>query len=103
MPTSPCIKFSTSISATSIPGRKGKTPEGDIFAYNGGLFLPDEVLDHVVIDDEVLYTHVSKLTKYDFQSEVDVNILGHIFENSLTEIENITAALEGQELDKSQN
>jgi type I restriction-modification system DNA methylase subunit/REP element-mobilizing transposase RayT len=82
-------------------GRKGKTPEGDIFAYNGGLFLPDEVLDHVVIDDEVLYIHVSKLTKYDFQSEVDVNILGHIFENSLTEIENITAELEGQELDKS--
>lgn len=82
-------------------GRKGKTPEGDIFAYNGGLFLPDEVLDHVVIDDEILYTHVSKLTKYDFQSEIDVNILGHIFENSLTEIENITAELEGQEFDKS--
>ena len=82
-------------------GRKGKTPEGDIFAYNGGLFLPDEILDHVVIDDEILYTHVSKLTKYDFQSEIDVNILGHIFENSLTEIENITAELEGQELDKS--
>lgn len=82
-------------------GRKGKTPEGDIFAYNGGLFLPDEVLDYVVIDDEILYTHVSKLTKYDFQSEIDVNILGHIFENSLTEIENITAEIEGQELDKS--
>ncbi len=82
-------------------GRKGKTPEGDIFAYNGGLFLPDEVLDHVVIDDEVLFVHVSKLTKYDFETEVDVNILGHIFENSLTEIENITAELEGQELDKS--
>jgi len=82
-------------------GKKGKTAEGDIFAYNGGLFLPDEVLDHVVIDDEVLFVHVSKLTKYDFETEVDVNILGHIFENSLTEIENITAELEGQELDKS--
>jgi type I restriction-modification system DNA methylase subunit len=82
-------------------GRKGKNPEGDIFAYNGGLFLPDEILDHVVIDDEILHPHVTKLTNYDFQSEIDVNILGHIFENSLNEIENITAELEGQVLDKS--
>ncbi len=82
-------------------GRKGKNPEGDIFAYNGGLFLPDEVLDHVVIDDEILHPHITKLTNYDFQSEIDVNILGHIFENSLNEIENITAELEGQEIDKS--
>jgi hypothetical protein len=82
-------------------GRKGKNPEGDIFAYNGGLFLPDEVLDHVVIDDEILHPHVRKLTNYDFQTEIDVNILGHIFENSLNEIENITAEIEGQVLDKS--
>ncbi len=82
-------------------GRKGKNPEGDIFAYNGGLFLPDEVLDQVVIDDEILFPHVTKLTNYDFQSEIDVNILGHIFENSLNEIENITAELEGQTVDKS--
>ncbi len=84
-------------------GRKGKNPEGDIFAYNGGLFLPDEVLDYVVIDDEILHQHVTKLTNYDFQSEIDVNILGHIFENSLNEIENITAELEGQEIDKSKS
>ncbi len=82
-------------------GRKGQTPQDDIFAYNGGLFLPDEILDVVELEDDILYPYVAKLTKYDFQSEVDVNILGHIFENSLNEIENITAQLEGQELDKS--
>ncbi|MEY5042036.1 MAG: hypothetical protein RLZZ414_1589, partial [Bacteroidota bacterium] len=82
-------------------GRKGQTPQDDIFAYNGGLFLPDEILDVVELEDDILYPYVLKLTKYDFQSEVDVNILGHIFENSLNEIENITAQLEGQELDKS--
>ncbi|HXA02369.1 MAG TPA: hypothetical protein VNW99_10300, partial [Cytophagaceae bacterium] len=84
-------------------GRAGKTSADDIFAYNGGLFLPDEVLDQVIIDDEVIYKHVTKLTKYYFQSEVDVNILGHIFENSLNEIETITAQLEGQEIDKSKS
>ena len=82
-------------------GRKGKTSQDDIFAYNGGLFFADEVLDNIVIDDGVLHLHVMKLTAYDFQSEVDVNILGHIFENSLNEIENVIAQLEGQEVDKS--
>jgi len=82
-------------------GRKGKTSQDDIFAYNGGLFFHDEVLDNIVIDDGVLHPHVMKLTAYDFQSEVDVNILGHIFENSLNEIENVIAKLEGQEVDKS--
>jgi len=84
-------------------GRKGQKTVDDIFAYNGGLFLPDEVLDNIVLDDEMLHPNVMKLTNYDFQSEVDVNILGHIFENSLNEIEHITAEIEGQELDKSKS
>ena len=62
----------------------------DIFAYNGGLFKPDEVLDSVTISDEILVQHIRKLSEYDFESDVDVNILGHIFENSLSEIEQIT-------------
>lgn len=65
-------------------GWKGKKHE--IFAYNGELFFPDEVLDAVTISDDVLYKHTKILTGYDFESEVDVNILGHIFENSLSEI-----------------
>lgn len=82
-------------------GRPHRGERAEIFAYNGGLFATDETLENVKIDDEVLNQHTSNLTKYDFQSEVDVNILGHIFENSLNEIENITAQLQGQEVDKS--
>lgn len=66
-----------------------KDEDSEIFAYNGGLFKPDEVLDGVVISDNVLATHIKKLADYDFASEVDVNILGHIFENSLNEIDEI--------------
>ena len=62
----------------------------DIFAYNGGFFKSDEVLDNIVVSDDVLFAHLRKVSDYDFQSEVDVNILGHIFENSLTEIEEVT-------------
>lgn len=84
-------------------GRSGKTQADDIFAYNGGLFLTDILLDEVIIEDEIIYRHVIKLSKYNFQSEVDVNILGHIFENSLSEIETITAQLQGQVIDKSKS
>jgi len=80
-------------------GYEGKKYE--IFAYNGGLFAPDEILDAISIDDDLLYKHTVNLSNYDFESEVSVNILGHIFEHSLTEIENIQAQLEGLEIDKS--
>ncbi len=69
-------------------GFKGKKYE--IFAYNGGLFKPDDVLDNIRISDDLLVEHTRKLSAYDFESDVDVNILGHIFENSLSEIEEVT-------------
>ena len=80
-------------------GYKGK--RYDVFAYNGGLFKPDDILDTVTIDDELLYRHTAKISEYDFASEVDVNILGHIFENSLNELDELTAQAAGQEIDKS--
>ena len=80
-------------------GFKGK--RYDVFPYNGGLFKPDDVLDNILIDDELLYNHTKKLSEYDFESEVDVNILGHIFENSLNEIEEISNELISGEVVKS--
>ncbi len=82
-------------------GFKGK--QYDVYAYNGGLFKTDEVLDTINIDDDLLFKHTLTLSEYDFNSEVDVNILGHIFENSLSELEEMQAKLEGQEVDKSKS
>ena len=62
----------------------------DVYAYNGGLFKPDEVLDNIIISDDILAENTRRLSAYDFESDVDVNILGHIFENSLSEIEEVT-------------
>ncbi|ELY2011033.1 N-6 DNA methylase [Flavobacterium psychrophilum] len=75
--------------------------EHQIFAYNGGLFKADAILDHIKIDDAVLFKHTENLSNYDFASEVDVNILGHIFENSLNELDEIKAQLEGESIDKT--
>ena len=74
----------------------------NIDAYNGGLFQFDEILDNVKIDDEILITDSLKLANFDFDSEVDVNILGHIFEHSLTDIEKLNAEISGENLDKKQ-
>ncbi|MFA5296742.1 MAG: N-6 DNA methylase [Lutibacter sp.] len=82
-------------------GFKGK--KYDVFAYNGGLFKPDEILDTIKIDDKLLFEHALNLSQYDFDSEVDVNILGHIFENSLNELDEIKAQLEGQIIDKTKS
>jgi type I restriction-modification system DNA methylase subunit len=84
-------------------GRKGDAENKEIFAYNGGLFKPDSILDRVIIDDDLLYHHTKKLATYDFESQVDVNILGHIFENSLNEIESINAEIEGGNFDKQKS
>ncbi|PHQ85489.1 MAG: restriction endonuclease subunit M [Thalassobium sp.] len=81
-------------------GRAGKNGKAEIFAYNGGLFKPDAVLDSLEISDELLYKHTNALQAYDFESQVDVNILGHIFENSLNEIESVNAEIEGTDFDK---
>jgi type I restriction-modification system DNA methylase subunit len=75
--------------------------EHQIFAYNGGLFKADEILDTIKIDDAILFKHTENLSNYDFASEVDVNILGHIFENSLNELDEIKAELEGEVIDKT--
>ncbi|TAL42910.1 MAG: restriction endonuclease subunit M [Chitinophagaceae bacterium] len=72
-------------------GHQGKQYE--IFAYNGGLFATDEMLDHIKIDDALLYDSCMALSNYDFQTEIDVNILGHIFEHSLNEIEELERSL----------
>ncbi len=81
-------------------GRKGTNKSAEIFAYNGGLFKPDAILDSLLISDDLLFKHTKDLSHYDFDSQVDVNILGHIFENSLNEIESVNAEIEGTDFDK---
>ncbi|MFD2550765.1 Eco57I restriction-modification methylase domain-containing protein [Bizionia sediminis] len=80
-------------------GHKGQ--QHDIFAYNGGLFAPDDILDNIKINDELLYKHTLNLSNYDFESEVSVNILGHIFEHSLNDIDEIQAEIQGVTSDQS--
>jgi type I restriction-modification system DNA methylase subunit len=78
-------------------GRSDIDPE--INRYNGGLFAQDDVLNNLVIKDTIWKQLVS-LNKYDFESELNVNILGHIFEQSISDIESFKAELLGKETEK---
>ncbi len=68
----------------------------DIPAYNGGLFASDKILDKLNIDDRILKDNLLKLAAYNFNTKLDVNILGQIFEHSLNDLEEITAKIEGK-------
>ena len=48
-------------------GRPASKEREEIFAYNGGLFALDEMLD-TIVDDELLSKHTKKLSSYDFIS-----------------------------------
>ena len=67
-------------------GRSDIDPK--INKYNGGLFANDKELNNLVIKDPIWQSLV-KLNTYDFESEVDVNILGHIFEQSISDLETL--------------
>ena len=75
----------------------------DITMYNGGLFAHDAFLDALIIDDEVLDARAKILSAYNFGSDISVNILGHIFENSISELEEISAQLLDNDFDKKQS
>jgi hypothetical protein len=76
-----------------------------IHAYNGGLFADDAVLDSLNVSDDVC-GYFRDLGSYDYRpaseamtggdgSLIDVDILGHIFEQSITDLEKIRNELDG--------
>lgn len=64
----------------------------NIPAYNGGLFAKDDELDNLIISNE-LCEGFKNLAEYDFDSEVSVTILGHIFEQSIADLEVLTESI----------
>jgi hypothetical protein len=61
-------------------------------AYNGGLFAPDGQLDALTISD-ALCEAFKNIAEYDFASDVSVTVLGHIFEQSIADLEEISESL----------
>jgi type I restriction-modification system DNA methylase subunit len=64
-------------------------PEIGIAKFNGGLFATDPDLDCLNISDDII-DKIVILYSHDFGSDLDVNILGHIFEQSISDLESLT-------------
>jgi len=64
-------------------------------AYDGGLFAPDEELESLAVSDNACGLF-RQLGKYDYAAEVNVDVLGHIFEQSISDIEDLKSELSGQ-------
>jgi len=79
----------------------------NIHKYNGGLFADDPILDNLKIPDDV-FQMFRDLAEYDFRPAsqiadvetvadarlIDVEILGHIFEQSIDDLEKLQAELD---------
>lgn len=78
--------------AIDIGSEKLDIPNG----YNGGLFKIDEILNDLKISDEALLK-VANLSKYDFEQDLSVTILGHIFEQSISDLEEIKSKVNFQD------
>ncbi len=64
--------------------------------YNGGLFKSEETIEFLKVSDSVCEAF-RDLSRYDFNSEVGVTILGHIFEQSISDLEALQATATGNE------
>ncbi len=82
---------------------KGSEKLGIPDGYNGGLFAEDQVLNDLKITDAVCKKFL-EFGNFDFSEDLSVNILGHIFEQSISDIEELKAkTIEGEEVDKKKS
>ena len=73
----------------------------NINRYNGGLFKEDTDLDGLLIEDAV-FEELEKIAQYDFSEQVNEHILCHIFEQSITDLEEIKSSLQNKEYDQKE-
>jgi len=70
---------------------KGHPDFGLRTGYDGGLFAHDPEVDDLQLDDQ--WTNFFRsVGSYDFRDEVNVDVLGHLFEKSVAEVEKIRVA-----------
>ncbi len=67
-------------------------------AFNGGLFKSDPALDSLHLSDGLMHQY-AKLASYDFASDLSVKILGHVFEQSISDLSLLRAEAAGEEVD----
>jgi type I restriction-modification system DNA methylase subunit len=65
-------------------------------AYNGGLFAPDPELENLTVSVDLL-KKFKTLYDYDFDNDIGTPVLGHIFEQSITDLDEIYATIDDEQ------
>ncbi len=68
----------------------------NIWPYNGGLFARDPAVDDLMLPDHLAET-LAALGEWDYRDDVPVTLLGHLFEQSITDLEKLRADSRGEE------
>lgn len=71
----------------------------NIWPYNGGLFAHDPRVDSIALPDD-LVKNLAALGEWDYRDDVPVTLLGHLFEQSITDLEKLRADSRGEEAPK---
>ncbi len=79
---------------------KGSDKLGIPNGYNGELFKEDVILNAFKIEDAIC-KKFTDFGKYDFAEDLSVNILGHIFEQSISDIEELKNVATTEEMDQA--
>jgi len=77
-------------------------PDQSISGYDGGLFQHDPELAVLKVSEEFL-DKCLRLSEYDFLTDLNVNILGHVFEQSISDLEVLRGEIQGAEIDKTKS
>lgn len=75
---------------------QGNTTLG-ISKYNGGLFHHDPKVDELNLSNEICESF-KVIGSYHFDTEVSVTVLGHIFEQSVSDVEKLLARARGEDV-----
>jgi hypothetical protein len=90
--------FKAFFEAIDVGSTKLEIPDG----YNGGLFAQDPELNALKVSDEPL-RKIASISNYNFVEDLSVTILGHIFEQSISDLEEIKSKVEeSQDIDSLQ-
>ena len=71
----------------------------EIPAYNGGLFRQSQEIAELQVSNEICEAFRA-IGRYEFKTEVSVEVLGHILEQSIADLEELSAAENDEEFDE---
>ena len=63
--------------------------------------MSNEIFNQKILTENAVFEELEKIAQYDFSEQVNEHILGHIFEQSITDLEEIKSSLQNKKRRKT--